>query len=583
MMRFLFEKLSRFLLWCANPAKPGRTAMAIALALLLTGFLGAAQTSLFDRDEPRYAQATREMIASGDWDVPSFKGEPRLHKPVLIYWIMAGSFAIFGDSALAARIPSIIASATAGSLLFLLANRLWGRRSALWACLVWSTAPLTLVEGRMASTDSLLNLFILTMMTCLAKLYADPSKPAARLFWLMLALSILTKGPVGLLVVLPAVLATLYFSGTRLQWNRLRPLEGAAIMASMILPWAITSTIQTDGHFLRFAIGREMIGRTIAPAEGHSGLPGYYLAMLLPMFFPWCCFLPMAIKRAWARRAADPRMAFLLGWAIGPLIVLELLATKLVHYHYSGYAALAILVGHELSHLEKLALRPNLIAGGRFLRASMISTIALASMIFLGLASVGTWAIAIVCLLVAAVFLRTFRLLLPALDNGQWPNVLRITSAGWITVSLLVITLLLPLSNGRRLSVRVGNRLAVQADRLKVPIALGEFREPSLIFGIGSANAIPISRSMTQTRSIVTQQGATLMPLSPAELRKVQSMSDLLVQPLEDVEALDWDRGRRRSLTICLLTRRPEQRLAELPGRSELIPNRTTPDPIRRY
>ena len=88
---------------------------------------------------------------------------------------------------------------------------------------------------------------------------------------------------------------------------------------------------------------------------------------------------------------------------------------------------------------------------------------------------------------------------------------------------------------------------------------------------------------MTQTRSIVTEKGAILMALSAAELGKVQSMNDLEVQTLEKVEALDWDRGRRRSLTICLLTRRPEERLAELPGRSKLIPNRSTPDPVKRY
>lgn len=583
MTRFLIDRQSRFLTWCGNPSKPARLPIVIFMTLLVTGFIGASQTGLFDRDEPRYAQATREMVASGDWVVPSFNGEPRLHKPVLIYWLMAASYTVFGDNALAARLPSILAGACAGTLIFLMVNRWWGRRCALWASLIWATVPLTLVESRMATTDSVLNLFTLAMLACIARLYQSPSRLVARLFWLAMGLSILTKGPVGLLAVVSAMLGCQFLSGIKLQWKWLRPIEGLAILATVVMPWVITATIQTHGDFLRFAVGRELLGRTVAPAEGHSGLPGYYLAMLAPLFFPWCCFLPMAVKRAWAKRSTDPRMGFLLGWAFGPLVVLELMATKLVHYHYSGYAALAILAASEISQLEQLELRPNLLAGGRFLRGSLITSIALAAMIFLGLAWVSTWAVAIPSLLIVAVFIWTFQRIIPALNHGQWSSVLRVTTSGWIMVCLLVFAWLVPAGDSRRLSSQVSSRILDQSHRLQVPIALGEFREPSLIFGIDSSSEIPISRSMTQTRSIVTERGAILMALSATELSKVQSMNDLEVQTLEKVEALDWDRGRRRSLTICLLTRRPEERLAELPGRSELIPNRATPDPVKRY
>ena len=204
MMRFLIDRQSRFLTWCGNPSKPARLPIVIFMTLLITGFIGAAQTGLFDRDEPRYAQATREMVASGDWIVPSFNGEPRLQKPVLIYWLMATSYSVFGDSALAARLPSIIAGACSGTLIFLMTNHWWGRRCALWATLIWATVPLTLVESRMATTDSVLNLLTLIMIVSLARLYQSPSRLAARIFWLAMGLSILTKGPVGLLAVIAA-------------------------------------------------------------------------------------------------------------------------------------------------------------------------------------------------------------------------------------------------------------------------------------------------------------------------------------------------------------------------------------------
>src|SRR5271157_270450 len=78
--------------------------IAIALLALTLNLAGNARTGLWDRDEPRYAGAVREMRARGDWIFPTFNGEPRYHKPILIYWLMGLSTTLAGDTPFGARL-----------------------------------------------------------------------------------------------------------------------------------------------------------------------------------------------------------------------------------------------------------------------------------------------------------------------------------------------------------------------------------------------------------------------------------------------------------------------------------------------
>jgi 4-amino-4-deoxy-L-arabinose transferase-like glycosyltransferase len=536
--------------------------------LVISGLASAAQTGLFDRDEPRYAQATREMIASSEWLIPAFNGEPRLHKPVLIYWLMAPFYLVIGDSPIAARMPSIFASAISGVLVYSLANRWWGRRAALWATFVWATAPLTVVESRMATTDSVLNAFVLGMALCLTRLYGGPDRWTARSLWAVAGLSILTKGPVGLLFPASGMLATRYLAGVRMPAAWLRPKEGLAILTAIVAPWLAAITYRTQGEFLQFSVGREFLGRTIAPSEGHAGFPGYYLAFMIPMFLPWSIFLPMAISRTWSIRREDPRAAFLLGFIVGPLIILELISTKLVHYHYPAYAALAMLVGCTLAELEATTLRPNLLKSGRFLGIA-INTFA----VLLTLASAGLgWAYPgtslIPCLIVAISMSYVLYRNLPAIRDGHWGIALRTTAVGWVVTLATILVWLLPANESSRLAVRVANAMKQHAARIPSTFVLAEFRDPSVIHSLRSDTPIPIVRRRGDLKDLIEKKGAIIVPLSPREIDKIESDREIQFQPLSEIEALDWDRGKRRKIVVALLTANPLDRLARLPGGS---------------
>lgn len=580
MTQSISQLSQKFHAWATAPAKPWRMPAVVFMLLLLTGFLGAAQTGLFDRDEPRYAQATREMLNSGNWVVPTFNGEARLHKPILIYWLMSASFAVFGDSAIAARFPSIVASALAGVILFIWSSRWFGRRASYMTFIVWATVPLTLVESRMATTDAVLNLLTLSMMASLASLFVHPRPWVARLFWLLLGLSILTKGPVGLLMVAAGLLGTRFLSGVSFPRRHLRIWEGCLILCLTVVPWLVAVTLQTNGSFLQFAVGRELLGRVVSPAEEHRGIPGYYVLLLVPMFFPWICFLPMSLKSAWAKRSTDPRFGFLIGWAIGPLAVLELMATKLVHYHYPSYAALAMITGLQLSQLENCNLRPNLLAGGKFLKSSLIIMFALVTICFYSIAWVGTWQVALPGVLAATLLGYYLFRIFPQVAQGRWSQVIRQTGLAWVLTCILILGWMLPVAESGRLTNRVAEILNMRKQQLQSPVVLGEFREPSLIFRLDSEKPVPLSRSISQIRSIITNQGAVIMPMTESEWKKTKEVQELEFQPLDRITGLDWDRGKRREIVFCLITLKPEFRIAQIPGENPLPRKQLTSPPV---
>ena len=130
-----------------------------ALLALVLNLAGNARTGLWDRDEPRYAVCVREMRDRGDWIFPTFNGEPRYHKPVLIYWLMRLSTALAGDNPFGTRLVSALAGAATVLGVTVLGRRMLGRGGGL-AGLILATAPIAVAESKLATTDATLALLI---------------------------------------------------------------------------------------------------------------------------------------------------------------------------------------------------------------------------------------------------------------------------------------------------------------------------------------------------------------------------------------------------------------------------------------
>ncbi|MEO1090774.1 MAG: glycosyltransferase family 39 protein [Pseudomonadota bacterium] len=325
------------------------TVPALVLLGLLAWLPGTLVIAPVDRDEARFAQATKQMLATGDFVDIRLQDDPRHKKPVGIHWLQAGAVTLAGGAAdgpiWAYRLPSI-----AGALLAVLATAglgaaMFGRAVGLLAGAALATSIVLGVEARLAKTDALLLGLVVIGQWALWTLWAGRDGPvqgrAWLVFWLALAAMAMVKGPIGPLVSLLTILGLVAWS-RRVAWlKHLRPLRGLLLALLVAAPWYVAITLRTDGAFLRDALGIDAIGKVYTVQEGHGAPPGTHLALLMATAWPFAALLPLAGCWLWQRRT-DDRARFLVAWIVGFWLVMELAATKLPHYVLPTFPALAI-------------------------------------------------------------------------------------------------------------------------------------------------------------------------------------------------------------------------------------------------
>ncbi len=368
--------------WAGRATTPGRldaprTTPAWPIALAAVALLAwlATTSTLWDRDEPRYALASLEMLHSHDWLVPTFNGEWRLHKPAGIYWLMSLAMAVAGPHGWAARLPAALGAGIIVALTALMARRMGGARAGPLAALVIATSPLLLVCGGGATTDAaLVACMTATLVAAAAAIPLEMGEGAALLTprlalltGLAMGGALLIKGPVGALPVL-TLAATALFAGPVLRTGwRFWLMVGLAVAVSLALfaAWGLPANAATGGEFLRTGFGKHVIERGAEPMEGHRGGPWYYIPVVLLAFWPWIALAPLAL-RALAR---GPRLhrALLLGWTVPTFLFFSLYATKLPHYILPIFPALAIAVAVGLTRRDLQEEPPD--ARDRLLRA----------------------------------------------------------------------------------------------------------------------------------------------------------------------------------------------------------------------
>ncbi len=323
----------------------------LCLALWLPGFFALPPT---DRDESRFAQATKQMNESGDY-VRIMNGTvPRLRKPIGIYWLQA-PFAAAAGPGLANpiwpyRIPSLLGGIAAVLATFQAGLRLAGsRRQAMLAAGMLASCVLLTTETHIAKTDAaLLGATTIAMaVLALAWLGAPLRRWQAATFWLALAVGILLKGPITPMVAGLAA-ATLCAWERRAGWLlALRPAWGAPLMLSCVVPWFVAIGLATHGAFFAQAVGGDLAAKLAGGAEAHGGFPGLHLLLLPLLAFPATLPVIAALPAAWADRR-DPATRFLVAWALPAWLVFEAVPTKLPHYTLPLYPALFLLAARFL-------------------------------------------------------------------------------------------------------------------------------------------------------------------------------------------------------------------------------------------
>lgn len=339
----------------ANHVRAVALLVLCGLLLFLPGFF---RIPPIDRDEARFAQATKQMVESGDFVDIRFQDEVRYKKPVGIYWMQAA--AVKTASALGLprarlriwvyRLPSLIGALGAVLLTYWTALAFVSRRAAILAALMMASSVLLNVEARLAKTDAMLLLTVVAAMGALARAYLswqrgedDPHPPWSwpAVFWTAVAGGILLKGPLILMFV-GLTIVTLAFLDRSAEWLwRLRPVWGLIWMLVLVLPWFVAIFWRAGDAFFADSIGGDMLSK-LAAQESHGAPPGVYLLLFWLTFWPGAPLAAMAAPAVWRARR-EPGAQFLLAWLIPSWIVFEVVLTKLPHYVLPLYPAISIL------------------------------------------------------------------------------------------------------------------------------------------------------------------------------------------------------------------------------------------------
>jgi 4-amino-4-deoxy-L-arabinose transferase-like glycosyltransferase len=332
-----------------------RRAAAVLLVLSLVCFLpGFVSLQPMDRDEPRFAQASKQMLESGDFVDIRFQDEARHKKPVGIYWLQSVVVAAAEAAGVAEarttvalyRIPSLIGALAAVLLTYWAALAFVSRRQAFLAAGMVAASIILMVEARLAKTDAMLLACCIAAMGALARAYfargsAQLPPSTSLVFWTAFALGILIKGPLVIMFTgLCAFVLSIRHRSAR--WLiALRPALGVALVLVLVAPWFIAISIKSGGAFYAEAVGHDMLGKVGTAQTYHWAPPGFYLLAFFATFWPAAALATIAIPYAWANRSEDA-IAFALAWVVPAWLVFEAVPTKLPHYVMPLYPAIAI-------------------------------------------------------------------------------------------------------------------------------------------------------------------------------------------------------------------------------------------------
>src|SRR5499427_969451 len=330
------------------------------LLLFLPGFFNIPP---IDRDEARFAQATKQMVETGDYVDIRFQDDVRYKKPVGIYWMQAAAVETASALGLSGaplriwvyRIPSLIGATGAVLLTYWAALAFVTRRGAALAALMMCSCVVLSGEARLAKTDAMLLLTVVAAMGALGRVYVswqrgeDPEHPPwswPAIFWTALAGGILLKGPLILMFAGLTILMLVILDRSATWLWRLRPVWGLMWMLVLVLPWFIAIFWRAGDSFFTNSIGGDMLSK-LAAQESHGAPPGLYLLLFWVTFWPGAPLAGMAVPAIWRARR-EPGAQFLLAWLVPSWIVFELVLTKLPHYVLPLYPAIAILTAGAL-------------------------------------------------------------------------------------------------------------------------------------------------------------------------------------------------------------------------------------------
>jgi 4-amino-4-deoxy-L-arabinose transferase-like glycosyltransferase len=353
-----------------------------SLWLLIIGWMAfgwnLGNVGLIDETEPLFAEASRQMLVTGDWITPFFNGETRFDKPALIYWCQAIAYSIMGVNEWATRIPSVLAAMGIIALAFYTVQWYFAKQdeleqvsnlprryfTAAIASALMALNPEMIVWGRTGVSDMLLTGCIGSTLLCFFLGYAQNNAPIVIANWrfpnkwylasyVLIAGAILTKGPVG--IVLPGLIMIafgLYVGKFWELWREMRPILGMGIVLVLSLPWYILVTWRNGWNFINAFFIYHNLERFTEVVNGHSAPWFFYFLVVLLGFAPYSVYIPASLARVkfwqrshWLKQERFQHLGlFACLWFLGIFGFFTISVTKLPSYVLPLMPAAAILV-----------------------------------------------------------------------------------------------------------------------------------------------------------------------------------------------------------------------------------------------
>lgn len=344
--------------------RPALVLLAIVFVLVYVGSMFSP--ALLDDADSTHAEAAREMLARGDYVTLHVNGIRYLEKAPLPYWLVAGSYRLFGINEFAARFPTVLAVLLLAWLGMAWGRSAFGERAGTYAGLFVLTCAGVYLFTRIFIPDVLLSLLIAASLYFLLTALELSGGKAWHWYagYACVALGVLTKGLVALAFVgIPAVIY-LAITGEWRRWREFRLFSGVALLFAIAAPWHILAGLRNHGffwfyfvneHFLRF-LGERY-------PKDYNKLPAaLYWTLHLVWLFPWSFYLPTLVRNAIrdvkepSRGAETRRFAArtrLLCWIwAGFVLLFFAISTNQEYYTFPAYLPLLLLVADAMARDE---------------------------------------------------------------------------------------------------------------------------------------------------------------------------------------------------------------------------------------
>jgi 4-amino-4-deoxy-L-arabinose transferase-like glycosyltransferase len=356
-----------------------RSLLTVILLAGLTFAAGLGRQAMTDADEAYYAQAAREMVASGDWLTPHYNFSDRWQKPVLYYWLTAALYVVVGTSEWAARAWSALSGVGLAALTFYIARRTStfdmtdaarAGRTAWLAGAIVSTSFGYFAEARLALPDLALALCVTGSIAATLR----AAEGAGVLAWIAAGLAggagFLLKGPVAVAVPAVVLLPVWWLERRRLRVTGRGVLVALACWSVVGLPWYAAMTATHGVPYLQSFFVADNFERFTTTRFNAPRPVWNYPAVLAGGLMPWTLFaigpLLGALRRpVLAVRQLSAREGRLWMWALAPLLLFMLSVGQQPRYILPVLPPLAVLLSHAITRRAETTpshLRPPAVA-----------------------------------------------------------------------------------------------------------------------------------------------------------------------------------------------------------------------------